>query len=128
MDRGSAQFTSSKRYGEQPYNRLFVLVGEKARVCGPFLLLEHRLANGWLTRLIDDIVVRRPVLWGAVPSACRRCGASFTVRLRGRGGCFCSSRCRGRWHQARREAALSELEQVVVRAPALIRELRGSTE
>ena len=64
---------------------------------------------------------------GVSPLACAQCGQPFTPRPRGRNGRFCRSTCRARWHQAQRTAMLGELEHVLTRAAALVRELRDGS-
>jgi hypothetical protein len=56
--------------------------------------------------------------------ACQHCGTAFARRPRGRNGRFCSARCRGKHHAARKAAALNALESVIATAMRLIRELR----
>ena len=78
---------------------------------------------------VTDSVLRgpRPAL-GKTPIACARCDASFTPRPRGRGARFCSAACRMAWHRAQPAARLAELEQVLARASAIVRELRALIE
>lgn len=55
---------------------------------------------------------------------CARCETPFEPKARGRGGRFCSARCRARWHAARRTALVMELAQLLERAATLVADLR----
>jgi endogenous inhibitor of DNA gyrase (YacG/DUF329 family) len=56
---------------------------------------------------------------------CDQCGGPVVRRPRGRRDArFCSGRCRARWHAAQRSARLTELDDLLGRVAALVRELR----
>ena len=63
----------------------------------------------------------------ATVRTCVQCGQSFVPRRQRRDVKFCRPAHRARWHAERRTHALLELEEIVDRATALIRDLRHSS-
>jgi hypothetical protein len=58
-------------------------------------------------------------------AACLRCGRELPARPRGRGGKFCSGRCRSAAFQAGRVTLLNELHEIIKRAGVIMRTLEG---
>lgn len=56
--------------------------------------------------------------------SCDQCGAVFAPQSRGRGGRFCSARCRGAWHSAQRTRREEQMMGQIGRLEAEIADLR----